>query len=291
MPHPAPNKSAVVTGASSGIGRAICEALLNDGWRVFGSFRKADDDGVEALAAKERFSPLVFDVTNEDAIASAAKDVETALAGARLGGLVNNAGVAVTGPAECVPLDDYRFQFDVNVFGPVRVAQAFLPLLGTRDDLSGPPGKIVNMSSIAGKIATPFFTPYAMSKHALEAYGDALRREMILYGVDVVTVGPGSVKTPIWDKADAKDDADYADTAYAPLMRKLKENMKTVAENGLEPEAVGSLVRDILNGDKKKARYAIVKNPWLFWRLPRLLPTRLLDRILADRNGIAPKTG
>ncbi len=279
-------KAAVVTGVSSGIGRAIAASLLGDGWRVFGSVRKAADGEAARAALGDGFQPLVFDVTDDATVADAARIVEAALDGRPLLGLVNNAGVAVYGPAQHIPIADYEFQFAVNVLGPVRVAQAFLPLLGARRGHTGPAGKIVNISSMAGKIATPFMSPYAMSKHALEAWSASLRRELMAYGVVVVVVGPGSIKTPIWDKADAVDLSRYGETDYAPQLALLKKNLVTVGEQGLPPEAVGDIVRDVLAGRARKTRYAVLRNKLLYWVLPRLLPTRMLDRALAERNGV-----
>lgn len=279
-------KTAVITGVSSGIGRACAADLIARGWHVFGSVRKDEDAQAASAALGDAFTPLLFDVTDIDGIEDAADTVRAALDGQRLDGLVNNAGIAVAGPVAHIPLDEVQFQFDVNIFGALRVSQAFIPLLGADKTLNGKPGMIVNMSSVAGKIASPLMSPYAMSKHALEALTDAMRRELMIYGIDAVTVGPGAVKTPIWAKADEIDVDQYQDTDFADIMRGMKDMMGHFGDSGVEPEAVGALVGDILERRKRATRHAILNNKFMMWTLPRLLPTRWLDTVIAKRFGI-----
>lgn len=281
-----PNKTAVVTGVSSGIGRAICQSLITDGWHVFGSVRQQKDADDAAAVLGSSFSPLIFDVTDDAAIKKAAAVVSDHLNGRTLGALVNNAGIAVGGPVRYLPLEDLQRQFDINVYGPLRATQAFLHMLGTDKRTEGVPGKIINMSSVAGKIASPFMSPYAMSKHALEAMSDSLRRELLIHGIDVVVVAPGAVQTPIWAKADDMDLEQYANTEYGPILLGMKKQMQTVGEQGLPPEEIGRLVRDILNGKKTKTRYAALKNKLMLWWLPMIAPKRQVDRAIAKRFNI-----
>ncbi|MEM6413328.1 MAG: SDR family oxidoreductase [Pseudomonadota bacterium] len=278
--------SAVITGISSGIGRAAVEALLERGWRVFGSVRKESDADDAIQRYGDSFTPLIFDVTDESAINDAAEQVSVALEGRTLSGLVNNAGVALGGPLRYIDLDVVRKQFDINLFGAIRTTQAFVPLLGADQERTGPPGKIINMSSVAGKIATPFLSPYAMSKHALEAFSASLRRELLMHGIDVVVVGPGAVKTPIWNKGEELDVEPYLETEYAPLLERMKGLMKEQGEIGIEASKVGELVADILTGKAGKTRYAIMRHKLMNWIIPRLIPERLLDIGMADRFGI-----
>lgn len=171
----------------------------------------------EALG--ESFTPLLFDVTDAPAIQAAVEQVRTALGEEdNLVGLVNNAGVAVAGPLMHLPVAELRQQFEVNLFGLVAVTQAFLPLLGARPDTTVMPGRIINLSSVSGRIAYPFMGPYAASKHALEGLSDSLRHELI-YGIDVILIEPGSVRTPIWDKAEQLDINRYANTDYVADLR------------------------------------------------------------------------
>ncbi len=282
-------KTAVVTGVSTGIGRAIAKTLIGAGWRVFGSVRR-DTDAADALTALgPQFAPLLFDVTDDAAIRREADKVRAALEGRTLGALVNNAGVAVAGPVGYLAIDELKRQMDINVYGPIRVTQAFLPSLGADHALKGAPGRIVNISSVAGKNALPFLSPYAMSKHALEAMSESLRRELIVHGIDVVVVGPGAIRTPIWGKADDLDVDRYSKTEYHGELTRMKTMMKEFGDAGLEAEDVGKLILDILTAAKPKTRYAILKNRFAMWTLPRMLPKRMVDAMVARRFGMTPR--
>lgn len=282
----AARKTAVVTGVSTGIGRAIAKSLVDAGWRVFGSVRKEKDAADATAALGANFTPLLFDVTDDAAIRREAAKVDAALGGRTLNALVNNAGVAVAGPVGYLDLEDLKRQIDINVYGPIRVTQAFLPMLGADHSRQGAPGRIVNMSSIAGKIASPFMSPYAMSKHALEALSESLRRELIVHGVDVIIVGPGAVRTPIWAKADDLNIDRYRNTEYFDDLSRLKDMMQAVGEAGLEAEEVGALVLNILTAANPKTRYPILRNKFAMWTLPNLLPKRMIDKAVAKRFGM-----
>ena len=282
-------KTAVITGVSTGIGRAIAQSLIEAGWRVFGSVRKENDAQEARAALGPNFTPLIFDVTDDAAIRREAAKVESALAGETLDALVNNAGVAVAAPVRYLALEDLERQIDINVYGPIRVIQAFVPMLGADHERKGAPGRIVNMSSVAGKIASPFMSPYAMSKHALEAMSESLRRELLPHGVDVVIVGPGAIRTPIWAKADELDLDRYANTEYGADLGRMKNMMQAFGDAGLEASDVGALVLKILTAAKPKTRYPILRNKLAMWTLPNLLPRRMLDRIVARRFGLEPR--
>ena len=282
-------KSILVTGVSSGIGRAIAASLMEDGWHVFGSVRKAKDATPLEEQYGEAFTTLVFDVTDDAAVAAGAESVRAALQQETLKGLINNAGIAVGGPLRYLPMAELQKQLEVNLFGALRVTQAFLPMLGADKSYNGAPGKIINMSSVAGKIASPIMGPYSMSKHALEAFSDSLRRELLMHGIDVVMVGPGAIKTPIWDKADEINVDQYKETEYYDTLIGMREKYKALGDEGLPPEAVADTVRDIMNRPKPKTRYAIVRNKFLTWTLPRLIPKRALDKVLAERFGFPKK--
>lgn len=279
-------RAVVVTGASSGIGRASTKALIGQGFSVFASVRKSAD----AQSLRDEFgdavTPIEFDVTDGEAIAAAAKTVREAIGSDTLAGLVNNAGVAVPGPVMHLPIDDLRQQFEINVFGVIAVTQAFLPLLGASRNPPGPPGRIVNISSISGKLVVPFLGAYAGSKHALEALSDAMRRELMLYGIDVVIVEPGAIKTPIWDKAEAEDVSEYAKTDYASLLEKFQAAMVEQGRNGLEVEEVTRVVLEAMTVDKPRSRYPIPNQQWMGWRIPRLIPDRWLDNRIAQQLGL-----
>src|SRR5271165_3413624 len=202
-------KSVVVTGASTGIGWGTVKVLAEKGCHVFGSVRKQSDADRLRKEFGSRFTPLLMDVTDDDAVRQAAALVAEALGRETLAGLVNNAGIAVPGPLLHLKAEEYRHQLEVNLIAPLVVTQAFAPLLGTDRSRQGQPGRIVNISSVGGKLGAPFLGAYVASKHGLEGMSQSLRRELLLYGIDVIVIGPGSVATPIWDKAEADDFSRY----------------------------------------------------------------------------------
>ncbi len=276
----------VVTGVSTGIGRGIAESLTRRGFRVFGSVRKESDGERVRSALGDAFTPLLFDVTDEAGVRAGAERVRAQLNGQTLKGLVNNAGIATPGPVLHQPLADYRKQIEVNLVGAFTVTQAFTPLLGADRTLKGPPGRIVNITSLGGKIGSPFLAGYCSAKHGLEGLSESTRRELLMYGIDVVIVGPGAVKTPIWDKAEAMDASTYARTDYGPAMGKLSEFMARGARDGLPVERVGELVHHVLTTRRPRVRYALAPSLLFDWIVPRLLPRRMIDRYFAQRLGL-----
>src|SRR5437764_2154339 len=218
-------KSIVVTGASTGIGWGCTKVLVGKGVHVFGSVRKqADADRLKAEFG-ERFTPLQFDVTDVAAVNRGAEETAAALGGKTLAGLVNNAGIAVAGPLLYLDIDELRHQLEVNVTGQLIVTQAFAPLLGADRSRTGAPGRIVMITSVGGRNANPFTGPYNASKFALEGLSESLRRELMIFGIDVIVVAPGAVATPIWDKAEQTDMSRYANTAYAAALDRVKRYM------------------------------------------------------------------
>jgi NAD(P)-dependent dehydrogenase (short-subunit alcohol dehydrogenase family) len=278
-------QSVVVTGVSTGIGWGITKVLIERGFRVFGSVRKTQD--AERLSEEfgERFVPLRFDVTEEAAVQAAAQGVREQMNGETLFGLVNNAGIAAPGPLIHLPTEDFRYQLEVNLVSVLIVTKAFVPLLGADRSLRGRPGRIINMSSVSGKSAPPFVGAYAASKHGLEGFSESLRRELQLYGIDVIIIGPGPVSTPIWDKAEAVDIAAYAKTDYVESARRAREYMIRNGKNGLPPEKVGEVVWQALTSRNPRVRYAVVGGGFLRRFLQRFLPKRVVDRIVAKNLG------
>jgi len=276
-------KTLVVTGVSTGIGLATVEAALRAGFEVFGSVRREEDAARLRDRFPKHFTPLVFDVLDAEGITRAAGIVANALGNRTLDGLINNAGIAVAGPLLHLTPEQFRYQFEVNVFSVLAITQAFAPLLGADRNRQGRPGRIINISSIAGKNSSPFVGAYAASKHALEGMSGSLRRELMLHGIDVVIVGPGAIKTPIWDKPDLTA---FANTPYGPSVKLGYDFMMDLAANGFPPERCANLLIQILLTARPKARYALVPNPLTGWWLPRLLPARWLDRIVAKKLGL-----
>jgi NAD(P)-dependent dehydrogenase (short-subunit alcohol dehydrogenase family) len=281
-------RSVVITGASSGIGLGTTRVLVARGAHVFGSVRRAEDADRLRREFGERVTPLRFDVVDQDAIGAAAQEVRTHLRGRTLWGLVNNAGIAIGGPLLHQPLEEMRRQLEVNVLGAIAVTQAFVPLLGADRSLHGAPGRVVNVSSVAGKIGGPFLGAYVASKHALEGVSESLRRELLLYGIDVIVVGPGHVATPIWDKAEQADASRYAATEYADSLGRFRQRFIARGRRGFPPERIGEVIWRALSARRPRPRYAVVPGGLLNWTLPRLLPARVVDRLIGAALKLRP---
>jgi NAD(P)-dependent dehydrogenase (short-subunit alcohol dehydrogenase family) len=287
----AANRSVVVTGASTGIGWGTVKVLVARGFEVFGSVRKKSDADRLADEFGSAFTPLLMDVTDQAAVARAAEQVGARLGHRRLAGLVNNAGIAVPGPLLHLPLEEYRRQLEVNLIAPLGVIQALAPLLGTDRGREGAPGRIVNISSVGGKVGLPFLGAYVASKHALEGMSESLRRELMLYGIDVIVIGPGAVATAIWDKAEGGEYGPYRTTDYGAILDRFAEYFIAEGRKGLAPEAVGDVVYQALTAAKPKVRYAVVGKKLQDWTLPRLLPKRMVDRLIARQTGLLAAKG
>lgn len=275
-------KSLVITGVSTGIGHAAAAEFLRCGWQVYGSVRTAEDAARLQQELGPAFTPLLFDVTDSAAIAEAAALVTARLDGAGLHALVNNAGIVLPGPLQHMPLADFRAQLEVNLIGLLDVTQQFLPLLGARAGATQPPGRIINISSVSGRIGYPFMGGYAASKHGLEGLSDVLRRELLLYGIDVVVIEPGTTRTPIKDKY-ARQIGQYADTAYGRLLGGVEKQLAEREVSGLPVEKVVGVIVTAVESPRPKTRYAVPRKWFSGWFLPRLLPDRWLDRFVARR--------
>jgi NAD(P)-dependent dehydrogenase (short-subunit alcohol dehydrogenase family) len=281
-------KSVVVTGSSTGIGFGAAKVLIEKGFRVFGSVRRQADAERLSAALGTNFVPLVFDVTDAAAVNAAAGTVAAALGGETLCGLVNNAGIAVAGPLLYLKIDEFRHQLEVNVTGQVIVTQAFAPLLMSGADRPGLPGRIVMISSVGGRNANPFMAPYCASKFALEGLSESLRRELLLFGIDVIVVAPGAVATPIWDKAEEVDASQYDNTPYKDQLARIRDYMITNGPKGLKPETLGRAIHRALTAARPRTRYTVTPDP-LQNLIVTLLPKRLVDRMIGGRLGLLRK--
>lgn len=280
------SKTAVVTGASTGIGWACAKVLIARGFRVFGSVRKKVDADRLSKAFGAPFTPLFFDVTDETAVKDAARTVAAELGGATLTGLVNNAGIAVSGPLLHIEPAELALQLEVNVVGQLTVTQAFAPLLGAAPGAAADhPGRIVMMSSVGGRVGSPFVGPYNASKFALEGLSEALRRELMVYGVDVILIAPGAVATPIWDKADAVEITRFANTPFARPIENVRTYMLKLGRAGFPPEKIGETVHAALTSARPKTRYVVTPQPLTNW-LTLNLPKRTVDNMVASRLGL-----
>lgn len=280
-------KSIVITGVSSGIGYATSTEFIRNGYRVFGSVRKQEQAEMLKEELGPNFEPLLFDLTNHDAIQQEAERVESLLGGTQLRGLINNAGETQGGPLMHIPIENVRKNFEVLVIGQLAVTQAFLPLLGASNGRQVTPGKILMISSTSGKIAFPFAGPYASSKHAIEALSKSLRTELMLYGIDVIVIGPGNIKTKIWDKNGMETVSQYEQTDYHEPLLKMHEYLQNrIPKESLELEDFSKKLLQIFETPNPKARYTIVKNPIKNWIITHLIPQRLLDKLTAKKFGL-----
>jgi hypothetical protein len=280
------SRNVVVTGVSTGIGHATTKVLLSKGFRVFGSVRKKDDADRLQREFGDRYVPLIMDISDAEGVHHAAQQVGSMIGDRNLDGLVNNAGVVVGGPLLYMRASEYRRQLEVNMISPLVVIQAFAPLLGTDKKRQGPTGRIVNISSSTAKVVVPLLGAYISSKCGLEGMSDALRRELILFGIDLVIVEPGTVNTEMYDKGEKEDLSEFKHTEYWEAVQMFQKYIVTEARtNGLPPERLGAAVHVALTAVKPKARYAVIPQRFKNWTLPRLLPTRMLDAELAKQMG------
>jgi NAD(P)-dependent dehydrogenase (short-subunit alcohol dehydrogenase family) len=283
---------ALVTGASTGIGRATALRLAGAGWTVLAGVR--DPDAGERLRAEapasERLVPLRLDVTDPVDLAAAGERVRElsqssgASSGGGLDALVNNAGIGVGGPLELISGEDLRRQFDVNVFAQVAVTQALLPALRRAR------GRIVFVSSIGGRVAMAFTAPYAASKHAIEALADALRVELRSSGVRVALVEPGSVATPIWEKARADAQAvaipPELDREYGKVPAAMARTLEATARRGVAPELVAETIERALTERRPRARYLVGADARAMLAIKRVLPDLVFDRFVRRALGV-----
>ena len=282
-------KKVVITGVSTGIGYSSAKILCDSGYRVFGSVRKQEDAEKASSEFGVNFTPLIFDVTDSKEIQENAQIVKGELIpGEALAGLVNNAGVAMGGPINLIDTDVFRKQFEVNFFGLIEVTKTFLPMLGAVKN-SMQQGKIINISSVSGRRAHPFVAPYTASKFAVEAFSDALRREMLLYGVDVILIEPGPIKTAIWDKVPDLDDNEFTGTDYEHSLRKFYKMFIEMGKKGFDADIIGNRVKEILQDPSPKTRHVITPNRFINFTLPGILPDRMFDKLVGKGLGLLKK--
>jgi NAD(P)-dependent dehydrogenase (short-subunit alcohol dehydrogenase family) len=272
----------LISGSSTGIGRASALRLDRAGFRVFAGVRNRGD--AESLDAdgSDRLEPVILDVTDEVTIEATRARIDE-VTGGRLAGLVNNAGVAMGGPIEALSLEGVRQQLEVNVTGQLAVTRAMLPMVRAAR------GRVVFMSSIGGRSALPYLSPYAASKHAIEAIGDSLRREMMPFGVEVSIVEPGAVATPIWEKG-GREAAELRQRAtpeqveaYGEVMERFEQLFIEAGKQGVAPDEVAKVVEHALTAERPKTRYVVGRDAKLRAAVGRFLPDRVMDRAIARR--------
>ena len=276
-------KKVVVTGVSSGIGYSTTKILCNSGYFVYGSVRNEKDAKKLSKEFGDKFCPLIFDVTDKKAIINSTKIINSDLKpGESLTGLVNNAGIALGGPITLINTDVFRKQFDINFFGLIDVTKAYLPLLGANKEAPNQ-GKIINISSVSGLRSNPFTAPYCASKFALEAFSDSLRRELMIYGVDVILIEPGPFKTDIWDKTPDPNNNEFVGSDYEPALKKFYKLVIELGKKGWNPDIIGNRIKKILQDPKPATRHIITPNYFTHYFLSGLLPNRVYDKLVAKK--------
>jgi NAD(P)-dependent dehydrogenase (short-subunit alcohol dehydrogenase family) len=276
-------RSVLITGASTGIGRAAALRLDAAGWRVLAGVRKEEDAAALREVGSERLSPLFLDVTDADQIAAAAASIEAEDGG--LSGLVNNAGVAIPSPLETMPIEDFRRQIEINLTAHVAVTQAMLGSIRRAG------GRVVFISSIGGRIAFPLTGAYHAAKFGVEAVGDTFRQELRPWGIRVSIVEPGSVDTPIWERGEQTADeiggrSPQREALYGQAIASYRKVMKQLAERGIAPEKVAEAVEHALVSNRPRSRYLVGLDAKVQARLRPLLPTPVFDRIVARAMGL-----
>lgn len=283
-------RTVLVTGISTGIGRAITAELIEKNFYVIGSVRRAEDAKYFEDKFPNQFKSIIFDVTDKDAINQSVPIVKDFLKqnNTYLCSVINNAGIALGGPVRYLDIEVFKKQFDVNYFGLINVTKAFLDLL--IDSNTHPlKNKIINIGSISGKRSYPFVAPYTSSKHALEGFTDSLRRELMIHDVDVVLIQPGPIRTPIWDKVPNIDDNPFINTEYESALRKFTKGYISIGSKGLSPHIIGQRIVKIMNTNKPKTRHVITPNIFKDYLIPGYLPDRLVDRLTAKMLGLFKK--
>jgi NAD(P)-dependent dehydrogenase (short-subunit alcohol dehydrogenase family) len=279
------NKDVVVTGVSTGIGWGTTKVLVSKGFRGFGSVRKQADADRLQREFGNGFVPLLMDITDADAVHQAAQKVGSMIGDRNLIGLVNNAGIVVSGPLLYLRPSEYRRQLDVNMIAPLVVIQALAPLLGTNKKRQGPAGRIVNITSSGAKVPIPLLGAYSASKSGLEGMSDVLRLELMLFGIDLVMIEPGFVNTTMYDKGEKEDLSEFEPTEYWNAVQNFQKFIVAEGRKGFSPERLGEAVHLALSTAKPKAHYAVIKQRFKNRTLPRLLPARMLDTVVAKQLG------
>ena len=278
-------KTVLITGVSTGIGKSCAELLSKKHYKVFGTVRNENDYKILKKDLGENFYPIIMDVTDEKSIDIAKETIKKNIPNQKLDILINNAGIALGGPIKYIDTDMFRKQFEVNLFGVVSVTNKFLDLLGATTE-NNHKGKIIMISSISGKRSYPFVSPYVASKHALEGMTDCIRKELMIYGIDVILIEPGPIKTAIWDKAPTPNDNPFLKTEYKPILKKFYDKVVAQGKLGLEPEQVSNKIKKVIEMKKPKTRYVITGQKLINYTLPSILPDRIFDKLTAKMLGM-----
>lgn len=281
-------KTILITGCSTGLGLAASRLFAEQGYRVIATVRRQED--AERLRAEDRgrIHPVICDVTVAEHVAALPGHVREITGSDRLDGLINNAGMMLEpGPVEFQRMENIRAQFDVNLFGMIAVTRALLPLLGTADTTGGHAGRIINLSSIEGRVASPFISAYTATKHAIEGFSSSLRRELRLFGIKVIVVAPGGIKTEMWRKNTFPVEP-LEGTAYEDSFRKMSHALKDMENESATADEVARLLVRVFETRRPKSRYAhskaLMDGAWTI-----CIPDLWYDAMLGEMFGLKPR--
>jgi short-subunit dehydrogenase len=279
-------KTVVVTGASTGIGFNCVRILTENNFQVVATVRKESDKLNLEKSFGKNVKVVLLDVSDFAEVEKLPAKLKNDFQISELHGLVNNAGVAYAGAFAYQDFNEVRDVININVLALMKVTQVLLPMLGMETNSRG---RIVNISSVAGKVPTPFLSVYAASKHAVEGFSIALRQELKIKNMHVSVVGPGSIKTPIWEKGFERIKDHYAKTIYGEAFQIFINFAMKQVDHALPPEAVSKCILHALTSECPKRRYTPIPQKWLNWYLPKLLPAKAFDKIVANTLKIHPK--
>lgn len=283
-------KTILITGTSTGIGYGAARAFTAAGYRVIATVRKTEDAERLKHELGENLHAVLCDVTIPEQVAMLPDHVKKISGTGWLDGLINNAGIEIIGPAELQKMEDIRALFETNVFGLIPVTRALLPVLGTDSDTQGHTGRIINISSIGGVMALPFLSSYAATKFAVEGYSHSLRRELRLFGVKVIILGPGAIQSAMWEK-DRRDGNTYKGSVYETAFGKFGAMNQTAERGAATPESIGEYLRSIFEARRPKVRYVFTPGRLQNWTLPSMLPNAWLDVLFSRMMGLkSPRT-
>ncbi|MFZ3229823.1 MAG: SDR family NAD(P)-dependent oxidoreductase [Pseudobdellovibrio sp.] len=282
-------KTILITGTSSGIGQELVRFLSDKQYRIIATVRKIEDAEKIKKTFLNHVIPIVIDLSNLSQIEKIPDLLKKEFNIVKLDGLINNAGIALAAPFLDQSFSEVESIISLNVLSVMKLTQVMLPLLGAKNPAVDPnkePGVIINISSISGTGGAPFLAAYAASKHAIEGFSDALRKELMIFGIKVVVVGPGSIKTPIWSKGFGQGADCYAKSIYAESFKKFISFALNEEKNALEVSDISKLIFKILNQKNPAFRYAPIPRKIMNWYIPKLMPKRIYNLLTAKALGL-----
>ncbi len=269
-----------ITGVSTGIGYDTMKMFINKGYHVIGTVRKEEDSNRIKSTFGEKCTLLIFDVRDQIQMETEINSIRPLLAKNGLQCLINNAGMAIPGPLQYLSEEEFEMELDVNVKSVRRITNALLPYLGTNKSLSVMPGKIINISSVSGLFNSPFNGAYCISKHALESMTDVYRRELAMFGIQVIAIEPGPIKTEIWRKNIGALDK-FENTEYGEVLASANKMIENSEKSALEVKVITDLILKIYQSTKPNTRYLVHRKKWMFRILSSWLPDRWADKMVA----------